>query len=162
MKNVNRILEVIARSVAVAGLSILLIQALLIVLDGILRFTVSVSIDLVRDLGPLVTAVAAACCLPVVLSEGGNIVMRPLADLRPGLVRVIDCSASAFGAVVTGVLAFQMFVYAHEKLKANEITFMLEIPKYPGYYIIAAIVSLAAVIQFSRLLELTFSSEEPR
>ncbi|MBK3745532.1 TRAP transporter small permease subunit [Paraburkholderia aspalathi] len=160
MKKISWFLELTTRSIAVGGLSILLFQAFLIVIDGVLRFTISVSMDIVRDVGPLATAVAVACCLPVVLMEGGNIIMRPFAGLRsPAAVRGIDAFASLFSSVVMAVLGVQFFKYAHEQLKANEITFMLGIPKYPFYYAIASIIILGAAAQLFRFVELAIIRE---
>jgi hypothetical protein len=71
------------------------LQAAFIVAHGILRSVLATAIDVVRDIGSLTAAVAASCCLPLVLLEGGNITMRPLADVfsRP-VVRALEIFAA--------------------------------------------------------------------
>src|SRR5258708_39386620 len=84
-----------ANAFAVAGLSLLLILAVFTLLDGLLRAFANTPIDLVREIGDMVAAICGTCCLPIVLLQQNNIVLRIFDRiLPPSGVRVIDTIAA--------------------------------------------------------------------
>ena len=88
MRLAERIVGGVANSLAVAGLTLLLVLATFTLFDGLLRALANYPLDFVREIGDLVAAICGACCLPVVLLYRNNVTLR---------ISRISCRRSARG-----------------------------------------------------------------
>jgi len=135
------------RALSVVGLIALMGLATMTLADGLLRWLLNRPIEGVRDLGGLAIAVAIASCLPVVLSERGNITIRLGASLDPLLGRVLDALAALAVAAILAAVAWQIWIYAAKLGHARETTFVLQIPVAPFWYGVDVILWFAVLVQ---------------
>ena len=110
--------RLLARSLAVAGLLLLMGLAVATLLDGLLRFFFSRPIDAVRDVNGVIVAVAAAACFPLAMIERTNITIRFLTVfVGSSAGRIADIGAAkanyeavyshtALAAIAAGVVMF--------------------------------------------------------
>ena len=147
LSTLERLTVAATRALSVVGLIALMGLATMTLADGLLRWLANRPIEGVRDLGGLAIAVAIASCLPVVLSERGNITIRLGASLHPLLGRLLDALAAlAVGAILAAV-AWQIWIYAAKLGHARETTFVLQIPVAPFWYGVDVILWFAVLVQ---------------
>lgn len=144
----------LASNVAVAGLLILLVVASFTLLDGLLRSFANRPLDFVREIGDLVAAVSGACCLPIVILERGNITLRILEGIFPlRVVRLIDFVNSLLIEVVLILMAWQFWLFAMKTMRSGEITWLLNIPKSPFWFLVDAALWLTVFVQAALIMQ---------
>jgi len=144
----------VANALAVAGLSLLLILATFTLLDGLLRALANYPLDLVREIGDLVAAICGASCLPIVLLHRSNIVLRTFEKiLPPGGVRAIDVFAAAVIEIVTIAMAWQFYLFGIKTMQAGDVTWLLNLPKAPFWFVVDVILWVAVAVQTFVLIE---------
>ncbi len=154
MKASRTIVSCMANAFAVAGLSLLLILAVFTLLDGLLRAFANTPIDLVREIGDMVAAICGTCCLPIVLLQQNNIVLRIFDRiLPPSGVRVIDTIAALVIEIVMIGMAWQFWQFGIKTLRAGDVTWLLNWPKAPFWFVVAGILWAAVVVQTFVLIE---------
>jgi hypothetical protein len=143
-----------ANALAVAGLSILLILAASTLLDGLLRALANTPIDLVREIGDLIAAICGASCLPIVLLHRSNIVLRTFGNVLPAQgVRVIDALAAFVVEIVMIGMAWQFYLFSVKTMRAGDVTWLLNLPKAPFWFVVDGILWVAVVVQAFVLIE---------
>ncbi|MBV9191817.1 MAG: TRAP transporter small permease subunit [Betaproteobacteria bacterium] len=147
LPTLERLTVAATRALSVVGLIALMGLAAMTLADGLLRWLLNRPIEGVRDLGGLAIAVAIASCLPVVLSERGNIAIRLGASVHPLLGRVLDALAALAVAAILAAVAWQIWIYAAKLGHARETTFVLQIPVAPFWYGVDVILWFAVVVQ---------------
>lgn len=163
MKVARTVVEALANGLAVAGLSLLLILAVFTLLDGLLRAIANMPIDLVREIGDMVAAIAGACCLPVVLLQRNNIVLRIFDRILPRSgVRVIDTLAALVVAIVMVGMAWQFYLFGVKTMRAGDVTWLLNWPKAPFWFAVDAILWAAVAVQAFVLVEEAIGGRKPR
>jgi TRAP-type C4-dicarboxylate transport system permease small subunit len=136
------------RSLAVAGLLILIGFAVMTLTDGLMRGLADMPIDVVRDLGGLVVAVAVTCCFPLAYLQRSNITIKFAATfLGKRASRICDALAAILVEAAAVFIAWQFLVYARQEAVGGDTTVMLEIKTAPFWYVMAALMMLAAVVQ---------------
>ena len=154
MKTARAIVAALANGLAVAGLGLLLILAVFTLLDGLLRATLNMPIDLVREIGDMVAAISGACCLPIALLQRNNIVLRMFERILPARgVRVIDTLAALLVEIVMIAMAWQFWLFSLKTMRAGDVTWLLNWPKAPFWFAVDAIVWAAVVVQAFVLVE---------
>ena len=147
LPTLERLTVAATRALSVVGLIALMGLAAMTLADGLLRWLLNRPIEGVRDLGGLAIAIAIASCLPVVLSERGNIAIRLGASVHPLLGRVLDALAALAVAAILAAVAWQIWIYAAKLGHARETTFVLQIPVAPFWYGVDVILWFAVVVQ---------------
>lgn len=138
----------VTRLISVAGLTALMFLAVMTLADGMLRWLANAPIDGVRDMGGLAVAIGVAACLPVGLMERSNITLHFLGSLgAPVIGRILDAIAALVVAVVYVALAWQFTIFASKMAQAHEVTWVLQIPTAPFWYVVAAILWLSVIVQ---------------
>jgi TRAP-type C4-dicarboxylate transport system permease small subunit len=135
------------RVLSVLGLTVLMGLAGMTLADGLMRWIANQPIEGVRDLGGLAIAVAIACCIPVVMSERRNITIRLAAEASPGLSRVLDAVSGVVVGAVLFAVAWQIGLYAMKMARAQETTFVLQIPVAPFWLGVDVILWCAVLVQ---------------
>jgi len=144
----------VANSFAVAGLSLLLVLATFTLLDGLLRALANYPLDLVREIGDLVAAICGASCLPIVLLHRSNIVLRTFEKILPnGGVRAIDVFAAVVIEIVMIAMAWQFYLFGVKTMQAGDVTWLLNLPKAPFWFVVDAILWVAVAVQTFVLIE---------
>jgi TRAP-type C4-dicarboxylate transport system permease small subunit len=154
VKGLRTIVTGVADALAVIGLSFLLALAAFTLLDGLLRAVANRPIDLVREIGDLVAAICGACCLPIVLLHRGNIVLRALGNILPAPVaRAIDVFAALVVEIVVIGMAWQFYLFSIKMMRAGDVTWLLNLPKAPFWFIVDAVLWIAVAVQTFVLAE---------
>lgn len=138
----------ITRLISIAGLTALMFLAVMTLADGLLRWLANAPIDGVRDMGGLAAAIGVAACLPVGLMERSNITLHFLSSIGPPILgRILDATAALVVGVVYAALAWQFTVFSSKTSQAHEVTWVLQIPTAPFWYIVTAILWLSVCVQ---------------
>ncbi|HVL37329.1 MAG TPA: TRAP transporter small permease subunit [Burkholderiales bacterium] len=146
--SLERIGVLATRGLAAVGLVLLMTLAVMTLADGLMRWLANRPIDGVRDVGALLIAVAVSCCLPVGLMERSNITIRAAqAALGAATGRALDAIAALLVQLVIAAMAWQFTVFAGKIARAGETTWVLKIPTAPFWYLVAAILWIAVVVQ---------------
>jgi len=123
-------------------------------LDGVLRFAINRPIDMVRELGDLVSAIAVSCCLPISLLERSNIALRVFDRLASTKVaRTINVAADVLVLLVVGAAAWQFFLFAEKTGRAGDVTWLMNWPKAPFWFVVSGALTIATVVQLYVLTE---------
>jgi TRAP-type C4-dicarboxylate transport system permease small subunit len=163
MRAARSIITAFANVLAVSGLGLLLILAVFTLLDGLLRALAGMPIDLVREIGDMVAAIAGACCLPIALLQHNNIVLRTFDRILPTFtVRLIDTLAAFVVAIVMLGIAWQFYLFSLKTMRAGDVTWLLNWPKAPFWFIVDAILWVAATVQGFVLIEEMINDRKPR
>jgi TRAP-type C4-dicarboxylate transport system permease small subunit len=154
VKAARTIVSGLSNAIAVAGLSLLLILAVFTLLDGLLRAVANMPIDLVREIGDMVAAICGTCCLPIVLLHQNNIVLRMFDRiLAPSGVRVIDTLAALAIEIVMIGMAWQFWRFGFKTMQAGDVTWLLNWPKAPFWFVVDGILWVAVAVQTFVLIE---------
>ncbi|WP_170149417.1 TRAP transporter small permease [Rhodoplanes roseus] len=148
MAGIERVASALANGLAVIGLTLLLILAAFTMADGILRAFANTPLDFVRELGDMVAAIAGAACLPIALFRESNIVLRALGrTLPPVALRVVDTVAALVVEIVMVGMAWQFWLHSTKAMQAGEVTWMLEVPKAPFWFVVDGVLWIGVVVQ---------------
>jgi TRAP-type C4-dicarboxylate transport system permease small subunit len=154
MKSARTIVTGLANLLAVAGLLLLLILAVFTLLDGLLRAVANTPIDLVREIGDMVAAICGTCCLPIVLLQRNNIVLRTFDRiLPPSGVRALDTVAAFVIEIVMIGMAWQFYLFSVKAMRAGDVTWLLNWPKGPFWFVVDAILWAAVLVQTFVVIE---------
>jgi TRAP-type C4-dicarboxylate transport system permease small subunit len=148
MRRIEQIVAGAANFLAVAGLTMLLVLATFTLFDGLLRALVNYPLDVVREVGDLVAAVSGACCLPVALLHRSNITLRIFEKFLPaGGTRAVDVLADVVILIVMVGMAWQFGLFGVKTLQAHDVTWLMNVPKAPFWFVVDAILWVAAAVQ---------------
>lgn len=154
MKVFEKMVTGAANTLAVAGLTVLLILAVFTLFDGLLRAFANYPLDFVREVGDLVAAVCGACCLPIALLHRSNITLRIFEKfLPPSGSRAIDAVADCLVAVVMIGMAWEFYLFGVKTAKANDVTWLMNVPKAPFWFAVDAVLWVAVAVQLFVLIQ---------
>jgi TRAP-type C4-dicarboxylate transport system permease small subunit len=163
VKAIEKIVTGAANSLAVAGMTILLVLATFTLFDGLLRSLANYPLDIVREIGDLVAAVCSACCLPIALLHKNNITLRIFEKiLPPAPARAVEAFADILVTIVMVGMAWQFFSFSVKTMQANDITWMLNVPKAPFWFVVDAILWVAVVVQAFVLVQIVTGARVER
>jgi TRAP-type C4-dicarboxylate transport system permease small subunit len=148
VKLIEKLVTGAANTLAVAGLTILLALAVCTLFDGLLRALANYPLDFVREIGDLVAAICGACCLPIVLLHKNNIVLRTFENLLPPAgARLFDIFADILMTIVMIAMAWQFWLFGIKTMRANDMTWLMNVPKAPFWFAVDAILWVSVVVQ---------------
>lgn len=163
MKAIEKIVTGAASFLAVAGLTLLLVLATFTLFDGLLRALANYPLDFVREIGDLVAAVCGACCLPIALLYRSNITLRIFENmLPPAGARLVDAAADLLIAVVMVGMAWQFFLFSEKTARANDVTWLMNVPKAPFWFVVDAVLWVAAAVQIFVFLKVIIGAPVER
>jgi TRAP-type C4-dicarboxylate transport system permease small subunit len=144
----EKIITGAANTLAVAGLTILLVLATFTLFDGLLRAFANYPLDIVREIGDLVAAICGACCLPIALLHRSNITLRVLEKvLPPRGARAIDVFADVLIEITMIGMAWQFYLFGMKTMQAGDITWLLNVPKAPFWFVVDVVLWVAVAVQ---------------
>ncbi len=154
MKTFEKLVTGAANTLAVAGLTILLVLATFTLFDGLLRALANYPLDFVREIGDLVAAIASACCLPIALLHRNNITLRLFEKLLPPKgARTFDLFADILILIVMTGMAWEFRSFAIKTMRAGDVTWLLNVPKAPFWFAVDAILWVGVLVQLFVLLQ---------
>jgi TRAP-type C4-dicarboxylate transport system permease small subunit len=160
---IEKIVTGTASALAVAGLALLLVLAVFTLFDGLLRGLANYPLDIVREIGDLIAAICGACCLPIALLYRNNITLRIFDKLlSPRGTRAIDLAAALLIDIVLIAMAMEFYLFSMKTMRAGDITWLLNVPKAPFWFVVDAILWVAVAVQtFVLVQEATGRSLRP-
>src|SRR5262249_28719836 len=103
------------------------------------------------------------CCLPIALLQRNNIVLRTFDKILPALaVRLIDTLAAIVVGIVMLGMAWQFYLFSLKTMRAGDVTWLLNWPKAPVWFIVDAILWVAVAVQGFVLIEEMIGDRKPR
>ena len=94
-------------------------------------------------------AVGVALFLPVALEARSNITLRMLDRIGSGVIaKGADLFADIVVLVVLGGISWQFWAFAGKTARAGEVTWMMNIPKAPFWYVVDAVLWSCVLVQF--------------
>lgn len=137
-----------SRLVALCGLAALLLIAIMVAADVVMRWLANAPIEGVRDVAGVAIAVAISASLPTVLANDENITIRAVGRaLDSRLSRMLDVFGSTLVLAVMVVMAWQFWRFSLDVAEAGDSTLILRIPLAPWWYISTIIVTACVPVQ---------------
>lgn len=163
MKAIGKIVTGTANGLAVAGLTALLALAVCTLFDGLLRALANYPLDFVREIGDLIVAICGACTLPIVLLHKNNITLRVFEKfLPPAGARLFDAFADVLMTIVMAAMAWQFWLFSNKTALANDVTWMMNVPKAPFWYAVDVILWIACLVQLFVTIQTVTGTTPPR
>ena len=133
---------------AMAGMSLLLLNVLLVAFDVLLRWVARSPQSWVADIGSLTYPIALACCIPAALESGHMIAIRFLGQaIGPRTTRALDFVGSVLLSLMLVVVAWKMSQRAVDDWGAGYQTANIALPLAHTWAIVAGLLALAALVQ---------------
>src|SRR5262245_13978673 len=137
-----------SQALALAGLTVLFAFAVATLLDGLLRHLINQPIELVRDSGGLVVAVAVVACFPLAMLSRSNITIKFIdLALAARMAQMVGALASVLVWLTFFFMAVDFFWLARDLDRANDVTVMLGVPKAPFWYVTAVLLCATVAAQ---------------
>ena len=154
MKVIEKLVTGAANFLAVAGLTMLLVLATFTLFDGLLRALANHPLDFVREIGDLVAAISGACCLPIALLHRNNITIRVFERILPARgARAVDAAADVLIEIIMIGMACQFYLFGVKTARAGDITWPLNVPKAPFWFVVDAVLWVAVAVQAFVLIQ---------
>lgn len=150
----EKALYLFSRWVALGGLSILLLLALLIIADILMRWLLGKPYEGVGDLSRVLLPIIVTSCFPIGLLEHRHVTIRFLGKT---LGHPWEAYLNLFGGILLllffSLVAGQFVLYAMELQSVGEHTWVIQIPMAPWWWIttvvMACCIPLQAVLVFA-------------
>ena len=142
----DKLARKIAEAIALAGLTCLLIQAAVIVIDVLLRWLFNSPIFGMEDINQILLAAILASFFPALLIERQNITIDFLGRaLGPRVSSWFDVFGHTITLLLFVIVAWQLAVYAIEV--RTQTTLILRIPVSPGWWLTTGLMALCVPVQ---------------
>lgn len=142
------------RAISLIGLIGLLLLALMIVIEGLVRWLFKYPIQGVTDVSSLVVAVAVASTFPLVFAERRSIRVRLIGNaLGPRVNAFLESLGNLISLVLFIFITQQLWVYASLLSKTNERTISVLWPMSPWFYVASILIGLCLPAQAIVLVE---------
>lgn len=138
----------LAHALALVGLAGLLVLALLVVADIVLRALVDYPLQGVNDVYAVLMAVVIAACMPNALLTKQNIAIEVLGETLGGRIRGgLDCFASAATLLFFIMLTWRFVPYADSIAASGQKTWVLKWPVGPWWWAATGLFCIAVLTQ---------------
>lgn len=146
---IERWSERLALALALSAAAVLLLVAIATMLDVLLRWLFKLPIPGLGEISALFTAVVVAACFPMLIAQRGNVtVCLAGAALGKRTARLLDLFGALMSVLFFSAMAWQYMRFSAEMTSAGESTPMLRWPVGPWWWVVTAMISIAAVIAF--------------
>jgi len=136
------------RWIAFIGVAALVLIALVIVTDIVLRYVFDKPMEGLEDISRFTFAIVVATCFPAGLLQGHNVTIRFLGKaLGSGRAAWLDAFGAACTLVFFVFLAWRFGVFALDEARHHRYTQTLEVPTAPFWSVITLIVAVAVPVQ---------------
>ncbi|MGR1582495.1 TRAP transporter small permease [Thalassobius sp. S69A] len=144
----RRLTERMTYILALAGFAGLLVLAMMVTLDILLRFFFGYPLQGVNDVSAVVMAVVIAACIPQSLMLKQNISIEVLGSMSPQVVRLLlNLFASAAVLLFFVLMVGQFVPYSAAITDSGEKTWVLQWPVGPWWWAATCLLSVAVLAQ---------------
>lgn len=148
MQILFRTTEKLAHWLALVGFTGLLVLAIMVVADIVLRAVIDFPLKGVNDVAAVVMAVVVAACIPNALLQKQNINIEVLGNALGGRARAtIEALASLAVLAFFTALAWKFIPYAASITASGEETWVLKLPVGPWWWVATAFFWVAVLVQ---------------
>ncbi|MCC6007638.1 MAG: TRAP transporter small permease [Rhodobacteraceae bacterium] len=138
----------VARLQALFGVLALLVLAVLIILNVLLRWLFSAPLLWVTDVQSLAVAVGVGACFATSLAERHHIRLRLLGSiLGPRWQQAIESFAAFATLVVFAVLVWQLYIFTERNAARGLSTILMNWPRAPFWWTVTGLVAVATLLQ---------------
>lgn len=147
-KILSRFTQRLAHILALAGFAGLLILAIMVTLDILLRFFFAYPLQGVNDVSAVVMAVVIAACIPKCLLLKQNISIEVLGTMAPRPVQLaLNLFASVAVLVFFALMARQFVPYSQAITESGEKTWVLGLAVGPWWWVATGCLAVAVLAQ---------------
>lgn len=148
-KLLRRLAERLTHILALVGFAGLLILAMMVTLDILLRFFFDYPLQGVNDVSAVVMAVVIAACIPQCLMLKQNISIEVLGSVSPRPVQLLlNLFASLAVLLFFALMVWEFVPYSIAITERGEKTWVLQWPVGPWWWIATSLLSVAVLAQF--------------
>ena len=150
MKRFRQLVEHVAHYLALIGFSGLLILAIMVVADIVLRALFDFPLKGVNDVAAIVMAVVVSACIPKSLLLKQNISIEVLGQSLGHRARHALESFAALAVMVFFILMVWQFIpYAQSVTASGQTTWVLKLPVGPWWWLATAFFGVAVLAQLA-------------
>ena len=149
LSSLERALDRLALSLALSAAAGLLLVALAIMADVLLRWLFNSPMRGLAEISALFTAAVVAACFPMAIARRGNVTIRLVGTvLGARATRLLDAFGALVSALFFAAMTWQYARYSAEMTGAGETTPMLRWPAGPWWWVVTAMIATATLIGF--------------
>ncbi len=138
----------LARWQALLGVLALLVLAMLIIANVLLRWLFGMPLLWVTDVQGLVVAVGVGACFATSLAERHHIRLQLLGNLLgPRWQSGLEAFAALCTLVIFVLLCWQLYIFTERNAAAGLTTVMMNWPRAPFWWTVTAFIGVAAALQ---------------
>ena len=150
---IRRLTEHLAHYLALVGFTGLLVLAIMVALDIILRAVIDFPLKGVNDVAAIVMAVVISACIPQSLLIKQSISIEVLGDLLGGRAQLmLNAFASLAVLLFFGLLTWKFIPYAASVTASGERTWVLKWPIGPWWWVATGFFAASVLVQFMVVL----------
>lgn len=136
----------LAEHLAALGVGGLLLLAMLITTDVLLRFFLSSPIRGLTDISIVTAAVLLAACMPHVVATRGNITVDIVGrSIGPRTLRALNLFGASATVLAFVIMAWQCSAFAHDMWRSGETMPTLRWPVWPWWAGVALMLAISAL-----------------
>ena len=148
LNRLYRLTETLAHTLALVGLSGLLLLSIMVVADIILRAVADYPLQGVNDVYAVVMAVVIAACIPNALLAKQNISIEVIGEAFGGRIRSgLESFASAAVLLFFVLMAWKFFPYSASITASGQKTWVLQWPVGPWWWVATGLFCVSVLAQ---------------
>jgi TRAP-type C4-dicarboxylate transport system permease small subunit len=147
LNSIERGIQRLALALALTAAAGLLLVAIATMVDVLLRWLLKMPIPGLGEISALFTAVVVAACFPMLIARRGNVTITLVgAALGKPASRFLDAFGALVSALFFSAMTWQYLRFSAEMSSAGESTPILRWPVGPWWWMVTAMIAIAAVI----------------
>jgi len=149
LSHIERVIERLALALSLSASVVLLLVAIATMLDVLLRWLFKLPIPGLGEISALFTAIVVAACFPMLIAQRGNVTISMVGTaLGKRTTRVLDVFGALMSALFFSAMAWQYVRFSAEMTGAGESTPILRWAVGPWWWMVTAMIAIAAAIAF--------------
>ena len=150
---IERWLFIFSRWVALCGLSILLLLALFIIVDIVMRWLLNTPYEGVGDISRVLLPIIVSSCFPIGLLQQRHVTIRFLGkSLGPHWEATFNLFGGILFLLFFSLVAWQFTLYTIELQAVGEHTWVIQIPMAPWWWVTTGIMASCVPLQALRVV----------
>ncbi|MSQ53236.1 MAG: TRAP transporter small permease [Betaproteobacteria bacterium] len=146
---IERGIDRLALLLALSAAAGLLVVALAIMLDVLLRWLFKAPIPGLGEISALFTAVVVAACFPMLIARRGNVTIRFVGSvLGVRTARLLDVFGALICALYFSAMTWQYLRFSIEMTGAGESTPILRWPVGPWWWVVTLMIAITTLITY--------------
>ncbi len=150
---IERLLFIFSRCVGLCGLSILLLLAVFIIIDIVIRWLLNTPYEGVGDISRVLLPIIISSCFPIGLLQHRHVTIRFLGkSLGPHWEAWFNLFGGICLVLFFSLIAWQFTLYTIELQAVGEHTWVIQIPMTPWWWVTTCIMASCVPLQALRVV----------